>query len=131
MLLYLQAFHALKVELWATDLRYLYKSSSLLASAVPREVELPLLGPRIRVTLQRTAISTFISGPLLEGVLFLSDRGSFFGSPLNVSTSPSGWAVLKGSTPMHFDLDLLSFYMHSSQYTTFIWNSYFVVMDHA
>ncbi|XP_046885850.1 1-phosphatidylinositol 4,5-bisphosphate phosphodiesterase epsilon-1-like isoform X2 [Hypomesus transpacificus] len=91
----LEAFHALKVELWATDLRYLYKSSSLLASAVPREVELPLLGPRIRVTLQRTAISTFISGPLLEGVLFLSDRGSFFGSPLNVSTSPSGWAVLK------------------------------------
>lgn len=91
----LEVCHALNGELLVANLQYLYQSSSLLISTVKRGAVLPWLGPRVRATTQRTTISTFISGPLLEGVLFLSDSGSSFG----VSTSSSNWAALKEHQP--------------------------------
>ncbi|KAJ8013828.1 hypothetical protein DPEC_G00033850 [Dallia pectoralis] len=48
-----------------------------------------------RATLHRTDVSLYISGTLLEVVLSIGCKGDEDGSPTCITTSPSGWAVLK------------------------------------
>uniref|UniRef100_A0A673XG08 Phosphoinositide phospholipase C n=1 Tax=Salmo trutta TaxID=8032 RepID=A0A673XG08_SALTR len=55
---------------------------------------LPLRASSYRATLQRTDVSAYISGTLLEVVLSIGNRGDN-DSPPCITTSPLGWAVLK------------------------------------
>uniref|UniRef100_A0A8C8HI87 Phosphoinositide phospholipase C n=1 Tax=Oncorhynchus tshawytscha TaxID=74940 RepID=A0A8C8HI87_ONCTS len=68
----------------------LLSSRKLLSSAERRD----LWVSSYRATLQRTDVSAYISGTLLEVVLSIGNRGEN-DSPPCITTSPLGWAVLK------------------------------------
>ena len=100
-----QACHALSAEVRvARSGELLLSSRKLLLSAERRDLcrrraTLPWPGgggaSSYRATLQRTDVSAYISGTLLEVVLSIGNRGEN-DSPPCITTSPLGWAVLKG-----------------------------------
>uniref|UniRef100_A0A4W5NXT3 Phosphoinositide phospholipase C n=1 Tax=Hucho hucho TaxID=62062 RepID=A0A4W5NXT3_9TELE len=99
-----QACHALSAEVRvARSGELLLSSRKLLTSAERRDLcrsraTLPWPGgggvSSYRATLQRTDVSAYISGTLLEVVLSIGNRGDNI-SPPCITTSPLGWAVLK------------------------------------
>ncbi|CAB1312833.1 unnamed protein product [Coregonus sp. 'balchen'] len=99
-----EACHALSAEVRvARSGELLLSSRKLLTSAERRDLcrrraTLPWPGgggvSSYRATLQRTDVSAYISGTLLEVVLSIGNRGDN-DSPPCITTSPLGWAVLK------------------------------------
>ncbi|XP_064868824.1 1-phosphatidylinositol 4,5-bisphosphate phosphodiesterase epsilon-1-like [Oncorhynchus nerka] len=102
--MFFQACHALSAEVRvARSGELLLSSRKLLSSAERRDLcrrraTLPWPGgggaSSYRATLQRTDVSAYISGTLLEVVLSIGNRGDN-DSPPCITTSPLGWAVLK------------------------------------
>ncbi|XP_045067497.1 1-phosphatidylinositol 4,5-bisphosphate phosphodiesterase epsilon-1-like [Coregonus clupeaformis] len=103
--MFFEACHALSSEVRvASSGALLLSSRKLLLSAERRDLcrkraTLPWPGGggvcSYRATLQRTDISAYISGTLLEVVLSIGNTGDNDFSPPCITTSPLGWAVLK------------------------------------
>ncbi|XP_038816637.1 1-phosphatidylinositol 4,5-bisphosphate phosphodiesterase epsilon-1-like [Salvelinus namaycush] len=103
--LFFEACHALSSEVRvASSGALLLSSRKLLSSAERRDLcrrRATLPWPEgggacsYRATLQRTDISAYISGTLLEVVLSMGNTGINDFSPPCITTSPLGWAVLK------------------------------------